>query len=119
MVFDDNEQTMFENSPLRATDTSTSVYEHFKNHRRSSLINANKSVDYNHDNKPLNIAQANLVSTIIPVQKEESMEEFLQNRVHLEESKNVKLSEMVEELKMQLVESQRQIQDLQDKLMNK
>jgi predicted HTH domain antitoxin len=119
MVFDDNEQTMFENSPLRVTDTSTSVYEHLNNRRRSSLINANKSVDYNDYNKPLNIAQANLVNTIIPVLKEESMEEFLKNRVQLEESKNVKLSEMVEELKMQLVESQRQIQDLQCKLMNK
>jgi hypothetical protein len=119
MVFDDNEQTMFENSPLRVTDTSISVYEHLKNRRQSSLLNANKSVDYNDYSKPLNIAQANLVSTIIPVQKEESMEEFLQNRVHLEEAKNIELSEMVEELKIQLLESQKQIQDLQCKLMNK
>jgi uncharacterized coiled-coil protein SlyX len=45
--------------------------------------------------------------------------DYLQKRLKLEEAKSSKLGEIVEELKLQLIASQKQINNLQSKLMDK
>jgi hypothetical protein len=53
MIFENTENTMFENSPLQPSDMNISAYHQFKTSRRSSTNN--KSMDCSGYKKPLNL----------------------------------------------------------------